>query len=103
VALAAPVSPLQGPYSPALVGCIPGATGRSRVAKGREGGLRHSLKAYEWERQHPQPKSRKGIRKWIKKAGKVNDALVRSSWLEPLDAERTFADAQLGICQDPAS
>jgi hypothetical protein len=56
-------------------------------------------KATAWEREHPQPKSRKGIRKWIKKAGKVHERLVRPSWLELLSAEQAFADAQIAFAK----
>ncbi len=100
VAIAAPASPLEGPYSPALVDA-------SRALQAAHDSLKAVRAVYEaaeakrdeWERQHPAPKSRRGLRKWLKKAGKVSDALVRPSWLELLSAEQAFADAQLAFAK----
>jgi hypothetical protein len=102
MAIAAPASPLQGPYSPALVDAsraLQDADESRKAAKAVYDVA--SAKASQWERQHPAPKSRKGIRKWLKKAGKVNDALVRPSWLELLSAEQAFSDAQKAFAKIP--
>ena len=100
MAIAAPVNPFAGPYSPALVDAsrtLQAAHDALKVASAAHDAA--GAKVGEWERQHPQPKSRKGFRKWIKKASKVNDALARPAWLELLDAEQAFADAQLAFAK----
>jgi hypothetical protein len=105
VAIAAPANPLQGPYSPALADA-------SLTLQAAHDALQAARGVYEaaeamaetWERQHPQPRSRRGIRKWIKKAGKVHDDLVRPSWLDLLSAEQSFADAQVAFAKvEPVS
>jgi hypothetical protein len=98
MAIPATANPLEGPFSPALVDAslaLQAAHDALQVA-----GVVYeaaNAKAEAWERQHPQPKSRRGIRKWIKKAGKVHEAIVRPPWLELLSAEQAFADAQLAF------
>lgn len=95
-----PASPIRGPYSAALIYA-------TRELESAHNALQAAGAAYDaaddkaqaWERQHPQPKSRRGIRKWIKKAGKVHEALVRPSWLELVQAEQVFADAQIALAK----
>lgn len=99
-AASAPASSLEGPYSPALVDASR-ALQHAHDALLAAGAVYEAAdaKANEWERQHPQPRSRRGVRKWIKKAGKVHETLVRPSWLELLSAEQAFADAQIGLAK----
>jgi len=95
MAIAAPASPLEGPYSPALVDA-------SRALKDADESRQAAKAVYEaaeakaeaWVRAHPQPKSRKGTKKWIRKSGKVHEAIVRPPFVDLLRAEQHFADAQ---------
>jgi hypothetical protein len=98
MAIPATANPWEGPYSPALVDA-------SLVLHAAHEALQAAGVVYEaanakaeaWERQHPQPKSRRGTRKWIQKAGKVHEAIVRPRWLDLLTAEQAFADAQVAF------
>ena len=54
-----------------------------------------------WERSHPQPKSRKGTRRWIKKAQAYHLEVTPAAWHALMDAEQAFAAAQTAVAVIP--
>jgi hypothetical protein len=55
----------------------------------------------DWVVQNPQPKSKRGIRKWIKRAGAYHDSVATRSWRALIDAESAFAKAQDDVAEAP--
>jgi|GEM_PF-5380681 len=99
-AATAPANPIQGPYSPALVDAARKLEAAHDAMQAASTNYEAAdAKATAWEREHPQPKSRRGVRKWLKKAGKVHETLVRPSWLELLSAEQAFVVAQVAFAK----
>jgi hypothetical protein len=100
MAIAAPASPLDGPCSQALVDA-------SRVLQLVHESMMAAKAVYDaaadkadqWERDNPQPKSRKGIKRWLRKARAVSDELTRQPFLDLLEEERVFAMAQLAFAK----
>lgn len=55
----------------------------------------------EWERQNPSPESKKGRRRWIKKARAYHLTVTPKPWQALMDAEREYAAAQIAVANTP--
>ena len=97
MAIPATASPLEGPFSPELVDSLALQAAHELLQAAGVVYEAADAKANEWERQHPQPKSRRGTRKWLRKCSKVHEAIVRPPRLDLLSAEQAFADAQVAF------
>jgi hypothetical protein len=54
-----------------------------------------------WERSHPQPKSKKGKRRWIKQMAAYHSEVTPASWHALMAAEQAFANAQIAVAAIP--
>jgi len=54
-----------------------------------------------WERSHPQPKSKKGKRRWIKQMAAYHREVTPAAWHALMDAEQAFAAAQTAVAAIP--
>jgi hypothetical protein len=54
-----------------------------------------------WERSHPQPKSKKGTRRWIKQAQAYHLKVTPAPWHALMDAKQIFAAAQTAVAAVP--
>jgi hypothetical protein len=57
--------------------------------------------ADDWEKQNPMPASRRGRKRWWKKATAYREALVSKPWQELLKADADFATAQATVATSP--
>jgi hypothetical protein len=59
-----------------------------------------------WEAENPKPASKKGLRRWLKRASKYCDAVSAEQWRNVLCAESDFHHAQKAVaaieCAGPA-
>jgi hypothetical protein len=55
----------------------------------------------DWQRSHPQPKSRRATRKWIKKGNAYHQRVTTPSWQALMRAELIFARAQCEVALVP--
>jgi hypothetical protein len=55
----------------------------------------------DWQRSHPQPKSRRATRKWIKKGSAYHQRVTTPSWQALMRAEQVFARAQCEVALVP--
>jgi len=102
MAIVAPASPLQGPYSPAL-------TDASLALQAAHDALMAAKAVYDaaeavadqWERDNPPPKSRKGIKRWLRREGKMRLAVVRPKYVDVLHMETDFIKAQIAFAKVP--
>jgi hypothetical protein len=102
IAIGSPAMVLQGPYSPALVDA-------SRALQDAHAALKAAKAVYDvaaakaeaWERDNPQPRSRRGVKRWIRKARVVSDGFVRQPFVDMLEAERVFTAAQVALAKIP--
>jgi hypothetical protein len=51
----------------------------------------------KWQQRHPQPRSKRGTRKWIKKGAAYHQRLTAPSWQALMQAEVDFAEAQAAL------
>jgi hypothetical protein len=55
----------------------------------------------DWQRIHPQPRSNRATRKWIKKGSAYHQRLTSPSWQALIRAELVFATAQCEVALVP--
>jgi hypothetical protein len=55
----------------------------------------------DWEAQNPSPASRKGRRRWIRRASVEREAIVATPWQALMTAETAFAVAQAAVASVP--
>jgi hypothetical protein len=55
----------------------------------------------DWEDRNPQPASRRGRKRWIRRADVQRQALVSKPWQALMKAELVFAGAQIGLAVVP--
>jgi hypothetical protein len=56
-----------------------------------------------WERENPGPESKRGKRRWIKKANAYHRRVMANSWQVLMDAESDFQAAQIAVAKVPAT
>ena len=56
-----------------------------------------------WVHSHPQPKSKKGKRRWIKQMGAYEREVLSADWQALIAAEQAFAAAQTAVAAIPIS
>jgi hypothetical protein len=102
VAIAAPASPLAGPYSPALAAASLALQGAHDAAQAARAVYNEACdKAEEWERQNPSPTSRRGIKRWLRKASAFSNKVTHPAFVDLLVAEKVFTDAQIAFAKIP--
>jgi hypothetical protein len=57
----------------------------------------------DWEAQNPSPASRRGRRRWVRRADVHRHALVSKPWQDLMRAELVFALAQIDVALDPVT
>jgi len=55
----------------------------------------------DWEAQNPQPASKRGTRKWIRRGSAYHASVTAPSWQALMEAEKTFAEAQAAVASVP--
>ena len=92
----------RGASSPALRAAI------ARLARAHEALIGAKATAEEaeamwidWEAQNPQPASKRGIRKWIRRGSAYHASVTAPSWQALMEAETAFAEAQDAVASVP--
>jgi hypothetical protein len=55
----------------------------------------------DWEAQNPQPASKRGTRKWIRRGSDYHAKVTAPSWQALMTAETAFAEAQAAVARAP--
>jgi hypothetical protein len=55
----------------------------------------------DWEAQNPQPASKRGTRKWIRRGSDYHAKVTTPSWQALMTAETAFAEAQAAVARVP--
>jgi hypothetical protein len=55
----------------------------------------------DWEAQNPQPASKRGTRKWIRRGSVYHANVTAPSWQTLMEAETAFAEAQTAVANVP--
>ncbi len=56
-----------------------------------------------WERENPEPESKRGKRRWIKKGNAYHRRVTANSWQVLMGAESDFQAAQIAVAKVPAT
>jgi hypothetical protein len=90
--------PTAGSTSPALRTAIDRlAEARAELEKAMEADAAANDLFEAWERSHPEPKSKRGKRRWIKQMAAYHREVTPASWHALMDAEQAFAAAQTAV------
>jgi hypothetical protein len=54
-----------------------------------------------WERSHPEPKSKRGRRRWIRQMAAYHREVTPAAWQALIAAEQTFDAAQTAVAATP--
>jgi hypothetical protein len=54
-----------------------------------------------WERSHPEPKSKRGRRRWIRQMAAYHREVTPAAWHALMDAEQAFVAAQTAVAAVP--
>jgi hypothetical protein len=93
--------------SPALIAALAALqASRARLEESREAYRVACTHVDRWEAENPQPASKRGRRRWLKRAGRYCDAVSAEQWQNVLCAESDFHRAQESVaaieCAGPA-